>query len=80
MSVLTTMIREFVGLFVDDGSFALEILAWLAGGFLGLHALSLEPRIAGGLLFAGLSVILVENVYRATRKAVARLNKPDQRS
>jgi hypothetical protein len=64
MGFLKAILREGFGLFVDDGSFALAIVAWI-----GLMK-TLLPRIAfvnrwqGIILFAGLALILVESATR----------------
>jgi hypothetical protein len=60
---------EFFGLFVDDGRFAIAILAWLAACGAVLPRLGLPPGLPAVLLFAGLVVILVES---ATRHASGR--------
>jgi hypothetical protein len=60
--------RELLGLFVDDGSFALAILVWLAVVWLLIRPLQL-PIPAGILLFLGLAAILVESVTRFARKS-----------
>jgi hypothetical protein len=67
MGALGTALRRLVGLFVDDGSLALAVVAWLC-----LIALSavLWPAAVGGLallLGLGLLAILAENVLRTGR-------------
>lgn len=64
---LTATTRRVFGLFVDDGSLALSILAWV------LVAPVLLPRAVGGgwappILFLGCLAILLENVLRAARR------------
>ena len=67
MRWLKSIAREILGLFVDDGSFALAILLCLA------LAVALLPRIApsaswtGPTLFAGLALILIESTLRYAR-------------
>lgn len=68
MSWLRTMVGELVGLFVDDGSFALAVVAWLVGCWLVFPRLSWSPGVEGALLFVGLALILVESVWRRTRQ------------
>jgi hypothetical protein len=68
MSMIARVARELLGLFVDDGSLALAILAWV-GIMAGMLALPVIPGpVAGPLLFAGLAAILAENVARRARK------------
>ena len=68
MKALTTALQEVYGLFVEDGSLALGILIWI-----GLAAY-VFPRLTGGaawrapMLFVGLLALLLENVWRASRK------------
>ncbi len=68
MSALTTAIREIWGLFVEDASLTIGILACLA------LAIFVLPRVIPGadwrgpLLFLVLAIVLVENVYRSARK------------
>ena len=67
MSLLATIVKETYGLFVDDGSLALAILAWVAviAGLMQMPVLS--AGVTAGLLFAGLVAILIENVLRRAR-------------
>lgn len=46
---------ELFGLFVDDGSFALSILAWLAVAWLILPWFGLPPALPPAILFTGRS-------------------------
>jgi hypothetical protein len=67
MSALAAIARELVGLFVEDGSLALAVVALVA---LAIAAAALgAPRAAiGVLLLAGSLAVLVENILRARRK------------
>ncbi|MGI4954108.1 MAG: hypothetical protein ACRYGM_20080 [Janthinobacterium lividum] len=58
---------EFIGLFVDDGSFALAIVAWLLLAWLVLPRLPLPPAWPPIILFAGLAAILIESAVRRSR-------------
>jgi len=67
MAALSTALRRLVGLFVDDGSLALAIAAWLC---LVALAVRLWPAAGGWLallLAIGLLTILAENVLRTGR-------------
>ncbi|MBV8428992.1 MAG: hypothetical protein JOZ88_17285 [Hyphomicrobiales bacterium] len=67
MAWVKTTFSELVSLFVEDGSLAVAILAWL--GLTGLvlsRFESLSPW-RGMVLFAGLAAILVENTWRRAR-------------
>jgi hypothetical protein len=67
MSALISVLRQFGGLFVEDGWLALAILCIVA--LAGVLAL-LMPRLsfaAGALLLFGCLGVLVANVMRAAR-------------
>lgn len=68
MEGLRTVWSEFVGLFVDDGSFAVAIVAWLALCWLLLPRIGLPPAVAPFVLFAGLVAILVASAMRGARR------------
>ena len=68
MNMLISMLRELIGLFVDDGSLALMILAvvTLAGI---LATLMPDLRLAAGaILLFGCLGVLVANVAIAARR------------
>jgi len=68
MSWIANAGREFVALFIDDGSLALLSLLWLAVcGFLLPH-LGVSDGWLGGALFIGLVAILAESALRAARR------------
>jgi hypothetical protein len=57
---------EFLGLFVEDGSLALGIVAVVAVAA-SLSALAISPVAVGVVLLLGCLGVLVENVLRARR-------------
>jgi hypothetical protein len=59
--------RELVGLFVDDGSLAIAVLIWVAIAVLAFPALPVDGGWLAVALFAGLALILVENLLRTAR-------------
>lgn len=67
MTWLKAIWSEFFGLFVDDGSFAVAILLWLAVVWLLLPRLDLPPAASPALLFAGLVIILLQSAWRRAR-------------
>jgi putative exporter of polyketide antibiotics len=71
MQWFKSIVREIFGLFVDDGSFALAILAWLSVVWLLLYRPFVSARWAGLLLFAGLGLILLESATRYARRRSA---------
>jgi hypothetical protein len=64
--------RELIGLFVDDGSLALAVLAWVAIAVLAFPALPISGGWLAVALFAGLALILIENVLRSARRGLRR--------
>jgi len=67
MRWLKSIAREIYGLFVDDGSFAGAIVAWLVI-FVTLQRVAEGARWAGPALFAGLGAILIVSVLRFARQ------------
>ena len=61
---ITLVLRELLGLFVDDARFALTVLAWLAVFPLLLPHVPVPLSWRGALLFTGLAVILVWHCLR----------------
>jgi hypothetical protein len=68
MKWLKNIVREIFGLFVDDGSFALAILIWLALVRWATPRLNIPSGIPGVILFAGLALILAESAVRYSRR------------
>jgi membrane protein implicated in regulation of membrane protease activity len=64
--------RELVALFVDDGSLAIAVLAWVVVAVLAFPALPVDGNWLAIALFAGLAFILTENVLRAARRRTHR--------
>ncbi len=68
MNALRQIVNEIVGLFVEDGSLALAILAVVSGAAI-LAVAAAPPFLIGLLLVGGCLVVLVENVMRSRRQA-----------
>lgn len=68
MQWVKAALRELAGLFVDDGSFAVAIVAWLAAAWLLLPRIGVPAEVKGAVLFAGLGLILLESVVRQARR------------
>ena len=68
MSWLKIVWHELVGIFIDDGWFALAIVVWLVllGGL--LPHVPVRPIWQAVLLFGGLAAILTESVLRRARR------------
>jgi len=68
MSTIAAIVRELIGLFVDDGALALAIVAVVIAAGL---AAALAPAAAwasGGILLFGCLGVLVVNVMTAKRR------------
>jgi hypothetical protein len=68
MNILTNMLRELAGLFVDDGALALAIVAIVA--LTGIMAMLMpdRPLAAGAVLLFGCLGALFANTVRAGRR------------
>jgi hypothetical protein len=69
MGWLKSIVREVYGLFVDDGSFAIAIVAWFALIVLVLPRVVRVAGWGGPVFFAGLALILIESVLRFSRQS-----------
>ena len=67
MTWLRTIFREIFVLFVDDGKFALLILAWLVLTAFLLPHLEWLPRWRGVIMFGGLALILMGSAIHYSR-------------
>jgi hypothetical protein len=68
MIVLANVLRELVGLFVDDGALALAILAIVA--LAGVMAMLMPgvPLATGAILLFGCLAVLLANAVKAGRR------------
>lgn len=69
MSRIKSIWSELIGLFIDDGSFAIAIFLWLCGCWLVLPHLDAPSVLPPAILFGGLVVILAESALRLARAA-----------
>jgi len=68
MDRVRSIVREILGLFVDDGSFAIAIVVWLGVAVVVLRLIAAHAHWAGPALFGGLALILIESVMRSSRR------------
>jgi hypothetical protein len=66
MTTLANVLRELVGLFVDDGALALAIVAIVA--LAGVMATLGLPFVAGAILLFGCLGVLLANTVSAGRR------------
>jgi uncharacterized membrane protein YdjX (TVP38/TMEM64 family) len=69
MNTLVAVIRELTGLFVDDGSLALAILAIVALASVFAELVPGFPLATGAVLLFGCLGVLLENVARFVRRS-----------
>jgi hypothetical protein len=68
MNSLKAVFREVAGLFVEDGSLALEIIAVVVVAGILSRLLPKSPTVAGGTLVIGCLAVFGANVARAGRR------------
>jgi hypothetical protein len=68
MNVATRMVRDLVGLFVDDGTLALTLIVVLATASALAHVGAIGKSLAMALLVAGTLGALLVNVIRAAKR------------
>jgi len=68
MNMLGVVFRELVGLFVDDGALALEIVAVVALAAISASLVPEMPLAAGAILFIGCLGVLFANVTRVCQR------------
>ena len=68
MNMLTAVARELIGLFVDDGSLALAILAVVILAAVAVALLPDVPLLAGAILLFGCLGVLLANLVTVVRR------------
>jgi hypothetical protein len=68
MRTVIAIARELFGLFVEDGSLALSVLALIAFAAVVLWAVPDRPLVGGGVLLFGYLAALFINVAKSARK------------
>jgi hypothetical protein len=69
MTTLGAVLRELVRLFVDDGAFALQIVAVVVLAAIAANLMPETLSVAGVILLFGCSGVLLANVIRAGRRS-----------
>ncbi|WP_217577069.1 hypothetical protein [Mesorhizobium sp. GbtcB19] len=67
MNMIRIVLKELVGMFVDDGSLALLALILIALVTAAVKLIAMPPLIGGFLLLVGCLAILLESARRAAR-------------
>lgn len=68
MNIIRLILKELVGMFVDDGNLALLALVLIAAITAAVKLLALPPLAGGILLLVGCLAILLHSVRRAARR------------
>lgn len=68
MKIVRLLVREFIGMFVDDGSLALLVTVLIASLSAAVAVQLVSPLIGSAALFAGCIAILWDSVNRAAKK------------
>ncbi|TRC92291.1 hypothetical protein FJV76_07345 [Mesorhizobium sp. WSM4303] len=69
MSIIRLILKEFVGMFIDDGSLATLALLLIVAITAAVKLLALPPLAGGVLLLLGCLAILLYSVRRAARRS-----------
>jgi hypothetical protein len=68
MNMLGVIARELTGLFVEDGTLALQIVAVVILAGISASLMPDVPLMTGGILLLGCLGVLLANVVRAGRR------------
>ena len=69
MQALKTIGREILALFVEDARLTVALALWIALVAVLSHWAGLDRRFGAVVLFAGCSLILIENLVHAARRS-----------
>jgi hypothetical protein len=68
MNLLSAVVRELLGLFVDDGAFAAEIVLVVILAAASAALIPDQPLATGAILLLGCLGVLMASVARAARR------------
>ena len=69
MNLISFIVRELVGMFVDDEFLAIAVLAVVALAAACAFLLAAPQLVVGGVLLVGCIFVLVSSVFKASRKS-----------
>ncbi|MBY3033244.1 hypothetical protein HF265_29865 [Rhizobium leguminosarum] len=72
MNILKVALKEFFGMFIDDGALALLALLLIAGVAVLVKFAHVNALLAAALLLSGCLLILAESLARAARQKFQR--------
>ncbi len=67
MAVMSNIVRELIGLFIDDGSLAFATVAVLSAVGAARYSGLVGSTVSAVLLCGGLVLVILENVLRSSR-------------
>lgn len=70
MNAFFPIVRELLGMFVDDEFLAVAILAVVAVAAVLIFGIGASPFAAGGVLLFGCIAVLLYSVFKASRKKI----------
>ena len=69
MNLLSLIVRELVGMFIDDEFLAIAVLMVVAVAAICAFILGASQLVVGGVLLVGCVFVLVSSVFKASRKS-----------
>ena len=69
MNLFSLIVRELIGMFIDDEFLAMAVLAVVALAATCAFLLAAPQLVVGGILLVGCVFVLVSSVLKASRKS-----------
>ena len=69
MNLVSLIVRELIGMFIDDGFLAIAVLAVVALAATCGFLLAASQLVVGSVLLVGCVFVLVSSVVKASRRA-----------
>ncbi len=69
MNLFSLIVRELIGMFIDDEFLAMAVLAVVALAAACAFLLAAPQVVVGGVLLVGCVFVLVSSVFKASRKS-----------
>ena len=69
MNLLSLIVRELIGMFIDDEFLAMAVLAVVALAAACAFLLAAPQLVVGGVLLVGCIFVLVSSVFKASQKS-----------
>lgn len=69
MNLFSLIVRELIGMFIDDEFLAMAVLAVVALAAACAFLLAAQQVVVGGVLLVGCVFVLVSSVFKASRQS-----------